>query len=217
MLVKDFMTRHPVMVDPNMSIVEAQGIMVEAGIRHLPVIHEGKRLAGLVTRSSLRIPPASLGSLNVWEISRYLADLKAKDLMVKGKDVITCMPDVTLEDAAQKLVAHKIGCLPVLEDGIVVGIITDSDLLTELSDLLGVSRSGVRVTVRMPDRRGEFAKITNAIASQGWGIAASGGVNSPKHPGFWDGVFRVPGVSVEEVLAVLNEIEDHEIVDIREV
>ena len=73
MLVKDYMTRHPIMIPPSMAAAEAQKIMSENKVRHLPVVGDGKRPLGLVTRQSLRIPPAELGSLNVWEITRFLS------------------------------------------------------------------------------------------------------------------------------------------------
>jgi acetoin utilization protein AcuB len=216
MFVKDYMTKHPVMVEPTMSVVEAQGIMAEAKVRHLPVVEKGKRLVGLVTRQRLHISPTELGSLNVWEITRYLANLTVKDVMIKGKQVITTHPHATLEDAAQTMVHNKIGCLPVLEEGIVVGIITEIDLLVELSDLLGGGASGVRVTMRVPDKPGEFAKVTSAVASQGWGIYASGGVPTPKKPGYWDFVVKVRNAPKDDIVAVLSKIEDQEIVDVRE-
>ena len=60
MLVKDYMTRHPSMAEPNMSVVEAQRYMWENGIRHLPVVGDGKRLLGLVTRQTLLVDPGRL-------------------------------------------------------------------------------------------------------------------------------------------------------------
>ena len=217
MFVKDYMTRHPVMVEPTMSIVEAQGIMAEVKVRHLPVIETGKRLIGLVTRQSMRIPPTELGSLNVWEITRFLANLTVKDVMVKQEDLIAIGPDATLEEAAQLMVQNKIGCLPVLEEGIVMGIITEIDMLVQLADLLGAYVSGVRVTMRVPDKVGQFATITSAIASQGWGIYASGSAPAPKRPGYWDIVLKLRGGSKEEVVATLEQVEDQEIIDVREI
>jgi len=216
MFVRDYMTRHPVMVEPTMSIVEAQGIMAEAKVRHLPVIETGKRLIGLVTRQRMRVPPTELASLNVWEITRFLSNLTVKDVMVKQQDLVTIEPDATLEEAAQLMVKNKIGCLPVLEEGIVVGIITEIDLLNELTDLLGGSIPGVRVTMRVPDKIGEFAKVTGAIAARGWGIYASGGVPAPKHPGYWDMVIKVRKVPKDDLVAVLQKIEGQELVDVRE-
>lgn len=215
MLVKDYMTRHPVMVDPDMSIVEAQNIMSETQVRHLPVTGEGKRLVGLITRQRMRIPPTELASLNVWEITRFLSNLCVRDVMVKQKNVITTTPDATLEEAAKIMIDNKIGSLPVLEGGIVIGIITEIDMMTQLTDLLGGNEPGVRVTIRMPNRKGELAKATGAISDQGWGIYASGGVKTPKDPDHWDCVIKVRGVSQQELVNVLNTIEGQEIIDVR--
>ena len=217
MLVKDYMTRHPLMAEPTMSIVEAQRYMGENNIRHLPIVGDGKRLLGLVTRQSLLVDPGRLGSLDVWEITRYLTGLTVKDVMVKVRDVITISEDATVEEAARVMIDKKIGGLPVLEEGIVIGIITETDLLAHLTNLLGWSVRGVRVTVRVPDKTGEFAKVTGAIASQGWGIYAAGGVPAPKHPGYWDAVFKVRNVPKDDLVAVLEKIEGQEIVDVREV
>lgn len=215
MFVKDYMTRHPVMIEPTMSVVKAQGLMAEAKIRHLPVVGSGKRLAGLVTRERLRIPPSELGSLNVWEITRFLSELAVKDVMVKENDVITVGPDTTLEEAAQIMVKHKIGCLVVLEEGVVAGIITEIDMLVELVNLLGGSVPGVRLTLRMPDRVGSFADVTSAIAAKGWGIYGSGCLPTPKKPGYWDYVLRVRHVNEDELVAALQGIKDLEIINVQ--
>lgn len=214
MFVRDYMTRHPLMVEPAMPILEAQGYMGEHRVRHLPVVDDGKRLLGLVTRQRLLIQPAKLASLNVWEITRYLSGLTVGDVMVKK--VVTTHPGATIEEAARLMVEKKIGCLPVLDEGVVVGIITETDLLVQLTNLLGGGVSGVRATVRVPDRIGEFAKVTSAIAAQGWGIYASGGVPAPKNPGYWDLVIKVRNVPKDDLVAVLEKIEGQEIIDVRE-
>ena len=89
-------------------------------------------------------------------------------------------------------------------------------MLAELSNLLGGNVKGVRVVVRVPDQVGEFAKVTSAITAQGWGIYASGGVPSPKRPGYWDLVVKVREVPKDDLLAVLSKIEGQEVIDIRE-
>lgn len=215
MFVRDYMTRHPVMAEPSMSIVEAQGIMAEMQVRHLPVVETGKRLVGLVTRQTMRIPPTELASLNVWEITRFLSNLKLEDVMVKRANVVTTQPDVALEEAAQTMIANKVGCLPVLEDDVVIGIITEIDMMAQLADLLGGNVPGVRATIRMPNKKGELAKVTGAISSQGWGIYASGGVRTPKDPDHWDCVLKVRDVPKEDLLAVLKTIEGQEVIDVR--
>lgn len=216
MLVKDYMTRHPIMIAPDTPASEAQNLMLENNVRHLPVVGDGKRLLGLVTRERLKVPPTDLGSLNVWEISRFLSNLKVSDVMIKLNDLFVIDPDTTLEDAAKLMCQHKVGSLLVVEDEAVVGIITEVDMLAELSNLLGGNVKGVRVVVRVPDQIGEFAKVTSAITEQGWGIYASGGVPSPKRPGYWDLVVKVRNVPKDDLRAALNKIEGQEVIDIRE-
>ncbi len=216
MLVRDYMTRHPFMAEPSMSIVEAQRLMGENNIRHLPVVGEGKRLLGLVTRNTLLVDPRRLGSLDVWEIARYLSGLTVKDVMIKARDVITIHPDATIEDAARVMVERKVGCLPVLEDGVVVGILTDADMLAHLMQMMAAGTPAVRVTVRMPDVRGELAKLVGAIAAQGWGILALGGAPAPREPGKWDAVVKIRYVTKDQVAAALSGVEGQQIVDIRE-
>jgi acetoin utilization protein AcuB len=217
MIVKDYMTKHPVLIELNKSIVEAQGVMAETKVRHLPVVEEGKRLVGLVTQETLRVPPARLTSLNVWEITRFLSDLTVKDVMVKCKDVVTIGPDATIEEAARVMVEHKIGCLPVLEDGIVVGILTDTDMMAHLVDMLAAPAPSVRVTMRMSLVKGELARLVAAISAQGWGIWALGGVVSPKDPDKWDAVFKIADAPREQVVAVLSKVGGQQIIDVREV
>lgn len=217
MLVKDYMTRHPIMIGPDMRVTEAQKLMAENNIRHLPVAADGKRLLGLVTRQRLSIPPERLGSLDVWEITRFLSDLTVSKVMVKGPDLRTITPEATVEEAASLMIRYKIGSLPVTEDGrVVIGIITEIDLLVELQNLLGANDEGWRVTMRVPDRIGEFSKLTKAMLDHGWGIMAMGSVRAPKQPDLWDVVLKVRRPTREELVAVLEAIPDQKLIDIRE-
>jgi len=210
------MTRHPIMIPPTMPVTDAQKIMVENKVRHLPVVADGKRPLGLITRERLRIQPAELGSLNVWEITRYLSEMKVKDIMVSAKDLLTIGPDATLEEAAQTMADNRYGCLPVVEENVVVGIITETDLLVQLGELLGGYIPGIRVTVRLPGKIGGYAKIISAISAKGWGMYATGSVRAPKREGYWDIVLKVRDVSRDDLLSVLEQLEACEIVDVRE-
>ena len=216
MFVKDYMTRHPIMIAPDKRVTEAQKLMGESNIRHLPVVGDGKRLLGLITREQLQIAPEKLGSLNVWEITRYLADLTVKKVMVKLEDLYTIAPKAALEDAAALMSEHKIGCLPVIEDEIVVGVITETDLLIELQNLLGAQDQGWRVTMRVPDKTGEFAKLTSAINDKGWGVMAMGSVRAPKEPDLWDVVVKVRRCTEDELIETLKKVEGQQLIDVRE-
>ena len=215
MFVKDYMTRHPIMIEPHKRLTEAQQIMVENRIRHLPVAGDGKRLLGLITRQRLQIAPERLGSLEVWEITRYLANLTVDKVMIKDKDLKTINANATIEEAADLMIRHKIGALPVIGDNMIIGVITETDLLIELRDLLGAFESGWRVAIRVPDKPGEFSKIAESVAEKGWSIMSMGGVRAPKDPAHWDSVIKVSGCEKDELQAVLAQIEGQEIIDIR--
>jgi acetoin utilization protein AcuB len=152
----------------------------------------------------------------VWEITRFLSNLTVKDVMVKDRDLLTIGPSATLEEAAQIMAGNKVGCLPVVDENVVTGIITETDLLVQLADLLGGYVPGVRATVRLPGKIGGYAQIINTISAQGWGMYATGSVPAPKHEGYWDIVLKVRDVSKEELVAVLEQLEDSAILDVRE-
>ncbi len=216
MLVRDYMTRHPLLGEPTMSILEAQRFMTEQKVRHLPVVGDGKRLAGLVTVQRLLVDPGRLASLDVWDITRYLSGLTVSDVMIQARDVVTTGPDMTIEDAARVMVEKKIGSLPVLEDGVVVGMFTKTDMLATLMEMMATRVPAVRVTMRMPDVRGELARLVGAIAEQGWGIMALAGTPTPRDPTRWDAVVKIRYRTIDEVVAVLSRVEGQEIVDARE-
>ncbi len=216
MFVKDYMTRHPIMIEPDKRVTEAQKLMGESSIRHMPVVGDGKRLLGLITQERLQIAPEKLSSLNVWEITRYLADLTVKKVMIKKDDLHTINLDATVEDAAALMSQNKISCLPVVEDGIVVGVLTETDLLIELQNLLGAKEKGWRVTMRVADRSGEFMKLTSAITAMDWGIMAMGSVRTPKSPDYWDIVLKVSRCTQDELIKTLEAVEDQQIIDVRE-
>ncbi len=215
MLVNDCMIRHPILISPDTPAAEAQKIMTENKVRHLPVVGDGKRLEGLITRQRLALKPDELGSLNIWEITRALSNLKVKDLMIKAQDVHTITANKTIERAARTMQQHKIGCLPVVEDdNVVIGIITEVDLLGAFQQMLGLPAEGVRVTVRMPEDE-RFINLAALMVEKDWGVCGIGSFPSPRFPGYWDVVLKIPRVTVEEVEEALSQLPRQNIVDIR--
>jgi acetoin utilization protein AcuB len=197
-------------------MMEAQRLMAENHVRHLPVVKDGKRLMGLVTRQSMMLNPGRLASLDVWDISRTLSNVKVTDVMLKARSVLTIDPNTPVEQAALVMVQNQIGCLPVVSEGVIVGLITENDLLNLLTEMMGGHVPGVRVTVRMPmNVKGELAKLTTAIASQGWAIEAMGGAVCPRDPDKWDAVVKICAPT-DQVIAVLSAIQNQTVIDVRE-
>jgi acetoin utilization protein AcuB len=218
MLVKDCMTRHPIIISTSTKVIEAQQIMTENHVRHLPVTSDGKKLEGLITRTRLSLKPDMLGSLDMWEISRHLSNLSVKEVMVKKEKVLTIGSDRTVERAAKMMADHKVGCLPVIDsDGVVEGIISEVDVLHSYQEMLGLPMDGLRVTVRMPDKNGEFSKLMKVLGENGWGVMGIGTYPTHRKEGWYDVVLKIPHVTAEQVREAFSQIEAQEVVDIRDV
>jgi acetoin utilization protein AcuB len=212
------MTKHPIMIAPETPATEAQQIMGENRVRHLPVVGDGKRLLGLITRQRLTLEPDMLGSLDIWEISRYMSNLKVQKVMLPAREVHTITSNKTIERAARELEEHKIGCLPVVgNDNEVVGIISEVDLLHAFQTMLGLPADGVRVTVKMKDEMGQFNKLMMVLAQNNWGVMGIGTFPVAKEENAYATVIKISRVTVEEVEEKLKELPDHQIVDIRTV
>lgn len=215
MFVKDRMTPNPITGHPEMSVTDAQDLMIKKGFRHLPILDENDQLVGLITKGSLASTlPSDTSNLSRFEISYVLAKIKVRSIMIE--DIITATPDTPIEIAARMMADNLIGCLPVIEDGKLVGIITDRDLFFTMVTLLGARSEGIRVTVLQPERAGEVARLTTAIAEAGGNLAVSIGYYPPEKPGFWVSVYKIQNISQEKIIAVIDNLEDTSIIDIRQ-
>jgi acetoin utilization protein AcuB len=214
MLVKDRMSKHPLTANGEESIADTHRYMEEQNVRHLPVVDKSGQMIGLVTEEDLlKAEPSSATSLSVWEINSLLTKVKVKQVMVR--DVVTTKEDVPIEEAAQLMLEHRIGCLPVLRDGKLVGIITETDLFRTFLELFAARQKGLRITMEVADREGELAKVAQAIANQGGYIAACG-VFMSEDPTKWGLVFKVRNVKREELTNTLSAIEGARLLDVRE-
>jgi acetoin utilization protein AcuB len=139
----------------------ARKILKEKNIRHLPVV-DGKKLIGLVTNMDIRKAEASPAtSLEIRELHYLLDKLTVGEIMIRN--VITISPDISIEEATILLHDNKIGCLPVVEDGNLVGIITENDVMEILIEVLGMKEKGSRLEVVVDDKPGALADITRII------------------------------------------------------
>lgn len=214
MLVKDRMTPNPVCGNPEMPVTEAQMLLEEHNIRHLPVVDGEGKLVGLVThRSLMQAIPSNARKFSPFVINYALARITVQNIMVR--DVITIGEDVALEEAARIMADRKIGCLPVMRGGNLVGIISDSDLFNSMVNLLGARRPGVRVTVLQPDRAGEVARISNAIAQRGGYLSVF--VTYPTtDPTIWASVVKVTNLSEETLVETLENLPEIRVQDVRQ-
>ena len=202
LLVKDSMTREVVALPPQSTAGEALALCRERRIRHLPVL-EGDRLVGIVSDRDLRSATPALGDPARAEA---LGRILVHEVMVR--EVATAHPDDPIEEAANALRERKIGCLPVIEDGALVGIVTSSDVMEALVYLMGAHEPGNRLEVVMPDRPGTLAGVSGIFGELGINIVSV--VAGPRRP--------LPGSSEPGRVAVFraDTIDLREAVDILE-
>jgi acetoin utilization protein AcuB len=164
---------HPVIsVAPETPIHDALALFKKEHIRRAPVMQDGK-LIGIISQTDLlNASPSPVTSLSIWEMNYLLSKVTVRHVMTKK--VMTVDEDTPIEEAARIMADNKIGGLPVMRNGKVVGIITETDLFKIFLELMGARDKGVRVTALVKNQPGQLAKITKAIADAGGNFIAFG-------------------------------------------
>jgi len=164
MRIRDVMTRNPITVDSETLVLDAQKVMKENNIRRIPVVDKGK-LVGIVTKHDLlEASPSPATSLSVFELNYLLAKMKVKEIMKKNP--LTLGPDTPFEEALRLGQEKKIGSFPVVENGKLVGITTESDIIRFVTRVLGLKEEGSRITIEgLGAKLGDLEKIVS-VANQ---------------------------------------------------
>lgn len=211
MLVGERMNHPVINIPPDLPIVEAINLMKRESIRRTPVVKNGK-LIGIVSDKDLLHASASPAtSLSVWELNYLLSKITVKDVMTK--EVLTVTEDTVIEEAARIMADNKIGGLPVMRDGKVVGIITETDLFKIFLELMGAREAGVRVTALMHEEHGQLAKLTQTISNAGGNFVAFGQFEGDR-PDNRLVTFKVDGLDKKELEALVEPMVE-KLVDIR--
>jgi acetoin utilization protein AcuB len=197
MLVVERMTPNPVTITRQTTVAQALEIIERRRLRHLPVLDSGDVLVGIVSEKDL---------------------LRAHDAdpveQVMTPDVITVSEYTALEDAARIMADSKISSLPVMRNGRLVGIITETDLFQVFLELLGTRERGVRLTMLVPEEKGMLASLTGEIAAMGGNILTLGTFMG-EDPTNRMVTVKVTDVPSEKLVAIMEAL-GMEIVDVRE-
>src|SRR5919106_768372 len=161
LLVRDSMAKEVVTVRPETTAEEALALCRGNGIRHLPVL-EGGWLVGIISDRDLRLATPALGDP---DRALALGRIRVADEM--AKEVVTTRPEDPIEEAAMEMYERKIGCLPVVGDDGLVGILTASDVMKAFVRLVGAHEPGSRVEVALPDRPGALAGVVDVLREEG--------------------------------------------------
>jgi acetoin utilization protein AcuB len=173
MTVGQRMSKNPITVRLGTTVSEAQFAMRKEKVHRFPVVDKDQKLKGIVTEKDLLYAtPSAATTLDVYEMSYLLSKLKVDEVMTT--DVVSVTEDTSIEEAAKILVDNNIGGLPVLRDGKLVGIITESDLFKVFLEVFASRKKGIRLTMAVDEKRGELAKLSGAIAAAGGNILSLG-------------------------------------------
>jgi len=178
-LVRDIMTSNVITVASNTPMIEAGKIMEFHRIERLPVVDKGK-LVGIVTKDMLeRAAPSQAISLTRWELSHVLSKMTVKEIM--KREVVTISPDATVECAIATAQSRRVGSLPVIEDGRVVGIVTTNDFFYKiLNPLMGIGEDGSRVIVHGAGDAGSMCKVAECLSKAGVRIRSACTLETPE-------------------------------------
>lgn len=198
MLVVERMTRPIVGITGAETVRQALDVVEQHRLRHLPVLDDTGALIGIVSEKDLL---------------RSKEDVPVRQVM--ATEVITVTEYTALEEAARIMADHRISSLPVMRNGKLVGIITETDLFMVFLELLGARKEGVRLTMLVPEERGMLASMTGEIAAMGGNILALSTFlgEDPTNRMVTIKVTDVPG---DKLIAIMEAL-GMEIVDAREV
>jgi acetoin utilization protein AcuB len=191
------MTPNPATVRPDSDPMAAQTLLRYGRFGRLPVVNENGKLVGIITASDLEIFFSTAPSPGVVR-RQFRVD------QVMKSPVLTVPPDYPLEEAAKLMLQNNVGGLPVVEDEKVVGIITTSDIFSQLVEALGGDTASLRITVQVSDRPGQLAQVAAKIAALNCNISS---VVSSRAGDYVNLTMRLEGADSEVIKQAMQELD----------
>jgi acetoin utilization protein AcuB len=193
------MTPDPITVRPESDPLAGMALIKSCGFRHLPVVESDGGLVGIVDRADLELFLSGVESPGVVRRQHRMDQAMTRD-------VVSVPPDCPLEEAATLMVKHKIGSLPVVEAGQVIGIITETDIFKQFAAVLGGGSHSVRLTVQVADVPGQLARLAGRIAQVNGNICSvvAYAADQPERIKL---TLRVEGADRETVLGAVSGLE----------
>jgi acetoin utilization protein AcuB len=158
------MTPNPIVVTPKTNYNEALRLMQQNHIKCLPVVDQKNDLVGIVTQGDmLRAEPSPVTSLSVFEIASLLEKVTMSKIMTSP--VYAVDQSCSITNAASFMLEKEVDSLPVISEGKLVGIITDTDIFKTFVEITGGAQAGSRIEARMPDQKGQLAPFIQALSN----------------------------------------------------
>jgi acetoin utilization protein AcuB len=210
MQVHECMTVNPITISPKTTYAQASRLLRLKKLHALPVVHQEGQLVGIITEKNLLdISPVAV--LGAHTISDLLSAIRVEEAMTRR--VITVQEDYPLEDAARIMIEHKIRSLPVMHGDQLVGMVTWMEILRTMMDAFGGHAEGLRITIRLPEDKGELGAITDGIIQLG-GKLTSLSTYWGNTPFKRIVTLKVQGVDREELLMMLEWTIGVQVIDV---
>jgi acetoin utilization protein AcuB len=193
MLVRDLLTPGVITIPPDTTLPDAIRLARERGVRHLPVVEDGK-LVGIVSDRDLKQAMASPAtSLDVHELKYLLDRLAIGEIMTRT--VITVGPMAPVEEAARLMLIERISALPVMEGGRLIGIVTETDVLSLFLRAMGAGEPSSRLDVILDDRPGRLGEVLRTVEATG--VTVSSVMTLTDRSGRRQAVIRIATINAE--------------------
>ena len=201
MRIRDIMSANVVAVDEKTSIHDAKKVMEAHKIRRLPVMKKDKLVGYLTERMLLEASPSPATALSIHELHYLLAKMTVKEIMVKKP--FTISPDMPPEEAMQLGQEMGYGGFPVVENGRVVGVVTESDIVRLMTRVLGVTKKGKRITIKTSNAFGNMQKIMSILDANKTVLLSLMSLKEPDEEG-WLIVLRLDSDNAEPIAKELT-------------
>lgn len=192
MKVKSWIRKDPIVISRSTLLQDAVRMMKDHDIRHLPVVEDGK-LVGFITESDLR----------QFSFPSMVEDIPVHQVMVTNP--ITIDANASVEQAAKIIHDNKIGGLPVLQDGKLLGVITSSDLLAAFIEVMGLLGATTRLDIQVNEDFGDIDTVTKIIMENGCEILnmATDNSGTTQHKVYY---FRLKRCDADPVVKALEDV-----------
>lgn len=203
MFVGRRMTQNVVTVTKDMSVLHVRNLLKEKDINQVLVV-EGKKVIGVITDGDIRENSASPAStLSIHELNYLLSEMKARDIMTRSP--LTVSPETPVEEAAKILNENNIGCLPVVKNDELAGIITTCDMLNVLLEVMGVGTPSSRIELSISSDMGEICNIAGIVKDLGLSIISMVSTVNRNDPATRLSVLRVNTDDIRELCKMLRD------------
>lgn len=205
MIIEDMMVRDVHTLAPDATLSEAIELMSNEKVRHLPVTDVTGKVVGIITDRDIKeFSPSPFQTAD----SKALYETKLLDIMTTP--VITGHPLDFVEEVAVTFMEEKIGCLPIVSEDKLVGMITETDILHTLVQLTGATQPGSQIEVKVPNKQGMLYEVAGIIRKNHSNIHSVLVYPDRQDEKYKVLVFRVQTMNPMSVIEDLRE-EGHEV------